>query len=83
MIKITKEAGCWIQYQLKLNNLTHYAVAKKANRNSRTVSDFLRGRKGSKVIPNTLSEILGYENFKALLDAIPKESFEPIPEGSV
>ena len=71
--RITKQMGCWIQYQLKLNGYTHDAVALKANRSSNIVSQFLNGRKGSIPTQKALCEVLGYADFTALIAAIPAE----------
>lgn len=71
--RITKQMGCWIQYQLKLRGYTHDAVALKANRSSNIVSQFLNGRKGSIPTQKALCEVLGYADFNALIAAIPAE----------
>ena len=68
-ITITPRKGCWIQYQLKLNNLTHDAVAQRAGCTPKMVSHFLRGRKNSDRVKQALAEVLGYESFEKLIAA--------------
>lgn len=71
--RITKQMGCWIQYQLKLRGYTHDAVALKANRSVNIVSQFLNGRKGSVPTQKALCEVLGYKDFNELLADMPAE----------
>ncbi|MDR0387254.1 MAG: helix-turn-helix domain-containing protein [Treponema sp.] len=73
-ISITPRQGCWIQYKLKLNNLTQIAVAKKANRSTKMVSHFLNGRKGSDRISKALAAVLGYPSFEAVIATIGRET---------
>jgi hypothetical protein len=70
---ITREQGCWIQYQLKLNGYIHEAVAREANRSVSIVTKFLNGCKGSDAVPAALYKLLGYESFDALLTTIPHD----------
>ena len=68
-ITITPRKGCWIQYQLKLNNFTQETVARKAGCTAKMVNHFLRGRKGSERVKKALAEVLGYPSFEALIAA--------------
>jgi len=68
-ITITRQTGCWIQYQLKLRNLTLEPVAQKANVSSAMVTHFLKGRKNSEKVKKALAEVLGYESFEKLIAA--------------
>ena len=68
-ITISPQKGCWIQYQLKLNNITQYTVAEKAGCTAKMVSHFLRGRKNSDRVKRALAEVLGYPSFDALIAA--------------
>jgi hypothetical protein len=73
---ITRTAGCWIQYQLKLNGLTYGAVAHHANRSIDIVSKFLTGRKDSKPVRAALCKVLGYQDFSTLMAACPDTAGE-------
>jgi hypothetical protein len=64
---ISQRNGCWIQYQLKLNNYTQSTVSREANCSSDTVSHFLRGDKDSRRVRLALCKVLGYESFEKLL----------------
>ena len=68
-ITITPRKGCWIQYQLKLNNITQEAVAQKAGCTRKMVSHFLRGRKNSERVKQALITVLGYSSFEAMIAA--------------
>jgi hypothetical protein len=68
---ITREQGCWIQYQLKLNGYIQESVAREANRSQTIVAKFLTGCKGSDAVRAALCKLLGYESFDALLTTIP------------
>ena len=68
-ITITPQKGCWINYMLRLHNITQATVAARAGCNNRMVSDFLRGRKNSERVKKALAEILGYESFEKLIAA--------------
>jgi len=68
-ITITHQTGCWIQYQLKLRNLTLKPVAQKANVSPEMVTHFLKGRKNSEKVKKALAEVLGYESFEKLIAA--------------
>jgi len=68
-ITITPRTGCWIQYQLKLRNITLEPVARKANVTAGMVTHFLKGRKNSEKVKKALTEVLGYESFEKLIAA--------------
>ena len=68
-ITITPKKGCWINYMLRLRNITQATVAVRAGCNNRMVSDFLRGRKNSERVKRALAEVLGYESFEKLIAA--------------
>jgi hypothetical protein len=68
--RITHEARCWLQYQLKLNSCTHYAVAKEADYTIMMVSHFLCGRKDSVRVRTAFCKVLGYGSFDRLIDFI-------------
>lgn len=70
---ISPKEGCWIQYQLKLNNHTHKTVAEAADCSVYIVSHFLRGHKGSERVRLGLCKVLGYKSFDGLLANIPQE----------
>jgi hypothetical protein len=71
---ISREAGCWIQYQLKLNGLGQKAVADEANCSVDIVSHFLCGRKDSRRVRTALCKVLGYRSFEHLIKTAPQES---------
>jgi hypothetical protein len=68
-ITLTPQKGCWINYQLRLSNITQVAVAQVAGCNNRTVSDFLKGRKNSERVKTALCKVLGYPSFDELVAA--------------
>jgi hypothetical protein len=71
---ISREAGCWIQYQLKLSGLGQKAVADEANCSVDIVSHFLCGRKDSKRVRTALCKVLGYQSFESLIKNAPQEN---------
>jgi hypothetical protein len=71
---ISRETGCWIQYQLKLSGLGQKAVADEANCSVDIVSHFLCGRKNSQRVRTALCKVLGYESFEGLIKDVPQES---------
>jgi hypothetical protein len=66
---ISKQVGCWIQYQLKANGHTQETVAREAGRSRDIVSHFLCGRKDSQRVRTALCKVLGYRSFEALVAA--------------
>jgi transcriptional regulator with XRE-family HTH domain len=73
MTTIDPNIGCWIQYQLKLRNITQSRVARKARCSSVTVSQFLKGYKNCERLKKVLTEVLGYEAFEGLLNAYERQ----------
>jgi transcriptional regulator with XRE-family HTH domain len=68
-IAINHQKGCWVQYQLKLRNLTLEDVARKANVTSGMVTHFLKGRKNSEKVRRALADVLGFDSFEKLIAA--------------
>ena len=66
---ISRQTGCWIQFQLKLSGLGQKDVASEANHSVDIVSHFLRGRKDSARVRTALCKVLGYESFEAIIAA--------------
>jgi hypothetical protein len=71
---ISRETGCWIQYQLKLSGLGQKAVADEAKCSVDIVSHFLCGRKDSQRVRTALCKVLGYRSFEFLIKNAPQES---------
>jgi hypothetical protein len=68
-----KQAGCWIQYQLRLNGHTQKTIADEAGCSVDIVSPFLCGRKDSARVRTALRKVLGYESFEDLIKNAPQE----------
>ena len=73
-ITITPQKGCWLQYQLKLKNITQDTVAAKACTTHQMVTHFIKGRKNSERVKKALAEVLGYESFDSLMSKYQKGS---------
>jgi hypothetical protein len=71
---ISREAGCWIQYQLKLSGLGQKAVADEANCSVDIVSHFLCVRKDSQRVRTALCKVPGYRSFESLIKNAPQEN---------
>ncbi|MDR2446790.1 MAG: hypothetical protein LBD58_05815 [Treponema sp.] len=71
---ISREAGCWIQYQLKLSGLGQKAAADESNCSVAIVSQFLCGRKDSQRVRTAPCKALGCRSFESLVKDVPQES---------
>jgi hypothetical protein len=68
--------GCWIKYQLDLQNIKLEAIAKKAGRTVATVSRVICKLRHSEAVEAVLAEMLGYPTFKDLwIDAFINADF--------
>lgn len=68
-ISLTPREGCWIKYQLDLNNITYKMVAAEAGLSENMLSHFLACRKNSERIKLALTKLLGFPSFAALIAA--------------
>jgi predicted transcriptional regulator len=68
-ITITPKKGCWIKFQLNLNNITYKRVAQEVDRSETLVSDFIKGRRNSPAVQTALCKVLGYPSFDKLIAA--------------
>jgi hypothetical protein len=68
-LAITPKKGCWIKYQLALNNIHNKTVAQKAGLSEGMISQFIKGCKNSEKVKTALADVLGYPSFEELIAA--------------
>jgi hypothetical protein len=66
---ISRETGCWLQYQLKLGRYGLKEIAGEANVSPSMVTHFLSGRKDSARVRTAFCKLLGYGSFDKLIAA--------------
>ena len=66
---ITSRQGYYINYMLRVRNITQKEVATKAGVTQHMVSQVLRGVRNSEKVKKALTEVLGYPSFEALIAA--------------
>jgi transcriptional regulator with XRE-family HTH domain len=68
-IRIKPKEGMWINYQLRLRDITVTALAERIGVKQCTVSGILTGKRHSTRIENALYQTLGFPSFEAMMAA--------------